>query len=275
MKVFDPQRVLELMENEKIDKMVFPPTVWNFILQIPDVKKRDTSSVRSIASGAEAMPLETKKKLLDLFPNAKLGETYGMTECAATITSLKSEYALQKLDSVGQAFTNVELKLVDDNEREVKLGEVGEILVRGPHVMVGYYKDEDATREALKNGWLHTGDLGIMDKQGFLKIVDRKKDMIVTGAENIYPREIEEVLYRHPKILEAAVVGLKDAEWGERVHAVVALKDGKIMTKEEVIEYCKENLASFKKPKSVEFIDRLPRSSAGKVLKRVLRDQHT
>jgi acyl-CoA synthetase (AMP-forming)/AMP-acid ligase II len=138
--------------------------------------------------------------------------------------------------------------------------------------MVGYYKDPDGTAEALRGGWLHTGDLGRLDEEGFLYIIDRKKDMIITGGENIFSREIEEVLYAHPKILEAAVIGLPDSTWGEKVHAVVALKDGETMTEAEVIDYCRESLASFKKPKSVEFMERLPRSAAGKVLKRVLRD---
>jgi len=138
-------------------------------------------------------------------------------------------------------------------------------------MMVGYYKDPEATAEALKGGWLHTGDLGKTDEEGFLYIVDRKKDMIITGGENVYPREIEEVLYTHPKILEAAVVGLPDEQWGERIHAVVVPKAGETLTAEEVIAYTQARIASFKKPKSVDFVERLPRSSAGKVLKRVLR----
>ncbi len=272
MRTFEPKRVMELMVKERLTKMVFPPTVWNFILQLPGLEQFDTSSVKSISSGAEAMPLETKKKLLSLFPNAKLGETYGMTECAATISTLKPEFSLKKLDSVGQAFANTILRIVGDEGQDVSPGDVGEILIRGPHVMTGYYKDEDATAAALKNGWLYSGDLGIMDQEGFVKIVDRKKDMIVTGAENIYPREIEDVLYTHPKILEVAVIGLPDPEWGERVHAVVVTKEGQDMTAKEVIDYTKDRIASFKKPRSVEFVERLPRSPAGKVLKRVLKE---
>jgi fatty-acyl-CoA synthase len=166
---------------------------------------------------------------------------------------------------------NVELRLVDDKGNDVSTGEVGEILTRGPNIMVGYYKDAEATAETLRGGWLHTGDLGRLDEEGFLYIVDRKKDMIITGGENVYPREIEEVLYGHPKILEAAVIGLPDPDWGERIHAVVALKEGESLSEQEVVDHCKSYIASFKKPKSVEFVDRLPRSPAGKVLKRVLR----
>ncbi|MBW1683184.1 MAG: long-chain-fatty-acid--CoA ligase [Deltaproteobacteria bacterium] len=275
MRAFDPKRVMELVAEEKISRMTFPPTVWNFILQLPDLESYDTSSVRSLSSGAEAMPLETKKRLLKLFPNAKLGETYGMTESAATITTLDPDQVLRKMASVGKAFVTTQVRLVDDEDRDIPPGRVGEVISRGPNVMVGYYKDPEATAETLRGGWLHTGDLGRVDEEGFLYIVDRKKDMIITGGENIFPREIEEVLYAHPKILEAAVIGLPDPQWGERVHAVVVLKEGQQMTEEEVIDYCKANLASFKKPKSVEFVDLLPRSAAGKVLKRVLRDERT
>lgn len=275
MKTFEPKRVMELIAEEKINRMTFPPTVWNFILQVPDLGRYDTSTVRSLSSGAEAMPLETKRQLLDLFPNAALGESYGMTESAATITTLNPKRVLDKMASVGKPFTNVEIRVVDDEGRDVASGQVGEILARGPNVMVGYYKDEKATEETLKGGWLHTGDLGRLDEEGFLYIVDRKKDMIITGGENVFPREIEEVLYTHPKILEAAVIGLPDIQWGERIHAVVALKEGERMTAEEVIDYTKQFIGSFKKPKSVEFVERLPRSAAGKVLKRVLKDRQT
>ncbi|MBW1819553.1 MAG: AMP-binding protein, partial [Deltaproteobacteria bacterium] len=144
----------------------------------------------------------------------------------------------------------------------------------GPNMMKGYYKDPEATGETLRGGWLHTGDLGKLDDDGFLYIVDRKKDMIITGGENVFPREIEEVLYTHPKILEAAVIGLPDPDWGERIHAVVALQEGETMSEADVVDYVKQRIASFKKPKSVAFTDRLPRSPAGKVLKRVLREQY-
>ncbi len=272
MRAFDPKRVMEVVQEERINRMTFPPTVWNFILQLPDLRLYDTTSVRSISCGAESMPLETKNRLMDLFPSAGLGETYGMTESAATISNLKPADVLRKMASVGTPFVNVEIRLVDDEDRDVSQGDVGEILARGPNVMVGYYQDPDATAETLRGGWLHTGDLGRIDEEGFLYIVDRKKDMIISGGENIYPREIEEVLYAHPKILEAAVIGLPDPLWGERIHAVVALKEGEKLTGEEVIEFCRQRIASFKKPKSVQFVDRLPRSSTGKVLKRVLRE---
>jgi len=275
MRTFDPKRVMELIQEERINRMTFPPTVWNFILQLPHLDTYDTSSVRSLSSGAESMPLETKKQLLKLFPKARLGETYGMTESAATITTLNPDDVLEKMASVGKPFVNVEIRLVDDEDVDVPSGEVGEILARGPNVMMGYYREPEATRDTLKGGWLHTGDLGRLDSEGFLYIVDRKKDMIITGGENVFPREIEEILYAHPMILEAAVIGLPDPEWGEKIHAVVALKEGQALNEQEVIDYTREHIASFKKPRSVEFVDRLPRSPAGKVLKRVLRDRNS
>ena len=273
MRSFDPKRVMELIGEEKINRMTFPPTVWNFILQLTDLDQYDTQTVRALSSGAESMPLETKKKLLALFPNAGLGETYGMTETSATITTLNPKEVLTKMASVGKPFVNVEIRLVDDKDRDVAVGQVGEILARGPSITSGYYRDPEATSQTLKAGWLHTGDLGRLDEEGFLYIVDRQKDMIITGGENIYPREVEEVLYAHPKILEAAVIGLPDPTWGERIHAVVVLKEGESLAEQEVIDYCKAHIASFKKPKSVEFVDRLPRSPAGKVLKRLLKER--
>jgi acyl-CoA synthetase (AMP-forming)/AMP-acid ligase II len=274
LKSFDPRLVMETVERERINRMTFPPTVWNFILQIPDLEKYKRDSVRSISSGAEAMPMETKKRLIEVFPNAKIGESYGMTESTATITTCKPEDVERKFSSVGKPFTNVEIRLVDENGNDVPKGEVGEILFRGPTMMKGYYKDPEATSEAIRGGWLHTGDLGRLDDEGFLYIVDRKKDMIISGGENIYPREIEEVLYQHPKVLEAAVIGLPDPIWGEKVHAIVVPKEGELLTEEEIINFCKDRIASFKKPKSVSFVERLPRNPAGKVLKTVLRKQY-
>jgi fatty-acyl-CoA synthase len=175
---------------------------------------------------------------------------------------------------VGPPLPFLEVRIVDDEDRDVPQGEVGELICRGPNVMKGYYKDPEATREVLIGGWLHTGDLARMDEEGFIYIVDRKKDLIVSGGENIYPREIEEVLYHHPKIQEAAVIGVPDPLWGESVNAIVVLKKGETMKEEEVIEYCKNHLASYKKPKSVEFVEDLPRNPSGKVLKTALREKY-
>lgn len=275
MPEFNPKAVMDLMVEERISKMAFPPTVWNFILQLPNLDRYDTTSVESISSGAEVMPLETKRKLMKLFPHAKLGETYGMTETAATITTLDPKYITEKIACVGEAFTNMEIRVVDEEDRDVPQGQVGEVLARGPNIMQGYFQDPAETAQALRGGWLHTGDLGRLDEEGFLYLVDRKKEMIISGGENIYPREVEEVLYTHPDISEAAVVGLPDSIWGERVHAVVCLKPGKVLSEGEVIAFCSGRLAGYKKPKSVEFVAKLPRSPSGKVLKRLLREKVT
>jgi len=273
MAEFNAKGVMDQMVKERISKMAFPPTVWNFILQLPDLDHYDTSSVESISSGAEVMPVETKYKLMGLFPHAKLGETYGMTETVATITTLDPRYVTEKRGCVGQAFTNMEIRVVDDAGQALPRGQVGEVVARGPNVMQGYFQNPAETAQALRDGWLHTGDLGRLDEEGFLYLVDRKKEMIISGGENIYPREVEEVLYTHPYISEAAVVGLADPIWGERVHAVVSVKAGRVLTEEEVIDFCAQRLAGFKKPKSVEFMARLPRSPAGKVLKRLLKGE--
>jgi acyl-CoA synthetase (AMP-forming)/AMP-acid ligase II len=175
---------------------------------------------------------------------------------------------------VGKALPFIEIRVVDDNDNDVPAGVVGEAIYRGPTIMKEYYKNPEATREAMRGGWFHSGDLVRRDKDGYIYVVDRKKDMIISGGENIYPAEIEEVLYGHPKVLECAVLGVHDDKWGESVKAVVVCKPGEQMTQEEVIEYCKQHLASYKKPKSVDFMDALPRNPMGKVLKRALREKY-
>lgn len=270
MAKFDAAQVMATVQREKINRLVFPPTVWNFILQLPGLDKFDTSSVRSLGSGGEIMPVPTKMRLLEVFPRAKLGETYGMTETTATISTLKPGDVLRKAASVGAPFYNVELRILDEQGRDLPRGQVGEIAVRGPNVTGGYYQDPAATARALPDGWLRTGDLGELDAEGFLFLRGRKKELIISGGENIYPREIEEVLVKHPAILEVAVVGAPDPVWGQRVHAVVALKEGQKASAQEVIDFCRGRLAAFKKPKTVQFVERLPRSAAGKVLKREL-----
>lgn len=271
MAQFSPQSVMETVERERLSKLAFPPTVWNFILQLPDLERYDTSSVESISSGGSAMPQETKRKLKELFPQAKLGETYGMTETAAAITTLGPGEGLGKPSCVGRAFTNLEVLVADDQGQALGPGQVGEVVVRGPNVMQGYYRDPEETSRTLKDSWLHTGDLGYLDGEGLLYLVDRKKDMIISGGENIYPREVEEVLFSHPAVADAAVIGMPDPVWGERVHGVIVIKPGEALSEPEIIEFCKSRLATYKKPRSVEFVDSIPRSPAGKALKNKLR----
>lgn len=274
IKNFEPRRFMEMIEKERVNVISGAPAVYHLILNLPDVKKYDTRSITKCTAGSSILPDETRRKLLELFPNAQgVYDVYGCTEASPCITILKAADSLRKRECVGPPLPFLEVRIVDDQDKDVPPGEVGELLSRGPNVMKSYYKDPQATAEALRGGWLHTGDLARMDEEGFIYIVDRKKDMIISGGENIYPREIEEVLYRNPKIQDAAVIGIPDPLWGESVKAFIVLKTGEMMKEEEVIEYCRSHLASYKKPKSVAFVDSLPRNPSGKVLKTILREK--
>jgi fatty-acyl-CoA synthase len=275
IKRFEPRGVMEIIEKEKVNVISGAPAVYHLLIALPDVERYDTRSVTKCTTGASILPDETKERLLKFFPNAHgVYDVYGCTEASPSITILKAKDSLRKKACVGPPLPFLHARIVDDRDRDVPSGEVGELICRGPNVMKGYYKDRKATREALRGGWLHTGDLACMDEEGFVYIVDRKKDMIVSGGENIYPREIEEVLYHHPKIQDVAVIGIPGPIWGESVKAFVVLKGGEKMKGEEVIEYCKHYLASYKKPRSVEFVEDLPRNLSGKVLKTVLREKY-
>jgi acyl-CoA synthetase (AMP-forming)/AMP-acid ligase II len=266
---------MEMIEREKVSVISGAPAMYHLLLAFPDVERYDTRSVTKCTAGASILPDETKERLLKLFPNAKgVYDVYGCTEASPNITILKAKDSLRKQACVGPPLPFLEVRIVDDEDRDVPQGEVGELICRGPNVMKGYYKDPEATREVLIGGWLHTGDLARLDEEGFVYIVDRKKDVIVSGGENIYPREIEEVLYHHPKIQDVAVIGVPNSLWGESVKAIVVLKKGETMEEKEVIEYCKNHLASYKKPQSVEFVEALPRNPSGKVLKTELRDRY-
>jgi len=209
--------------------------------------------------------------MMELFPRVGVYDTYGQTETTGSVACLKPVDAPRKIGSIGKVLFMNEVRLVDEKDNEVSTGEVGEMVVRGPNVMKGYYKDPQATAEVLKGGWLHSGDLARQDKDGYLYLVDRKKEIIVSGGNNIYPREIEEVLYAHPKILEATVINIADPVLGETVKAIVVLKAGEKMDEGEVIDFCRERLASYKKPRSVDFVRSLPKNPFGKILKSELR----
>jgi acyl-CoA synthetase (AMP-forming)/AMP-acid ligase II len=265
---------METIEKEKVNVISGAPAMYHLLLAFPGLERYDTHSITKCTTGSSTLPDETKQHLSKLFPNARgVYDVYGCTEASPNITILKAKDSLRKQACVGLPLPFLEVRIVDDKDRDVPQGEVGELICRGPNVMKGYYKDPKATKKVLRGGWLHTGDLARMDEEGFIYIVDRKKDLIVSGGENIYPREIEEVLYHHPKIQEAAIVGAPDRIWGESVIAVVVLKKGETMKEEEVIEYCKQYLASYKKPKSVVFMQVLPRNPSGKVLKTELRER--
>jgi acyl-CoA synthetase (AMP-forming)/AMP-acid ligase II len=272
LNTFEPRRLMEIIQEERVTVISGPPTMFHLLFALPDLARYDTGSVTKCTTGASILPEHTKRRILEVFPNVEgVYDIYGCTEASPSVTTLKGKDSIRKQECVGLPLPFVQVRIVDDDDRDVPCGKVGELICRGPNVMKGYYKDETGTREALKGGWLHTGDLARMDQEGFLYIVDRKKDMIITGGENVYPREIEEVLFLHPKIQEAAVIGIPDPVWGESVKAVVVLKEGEAMKQEEVIEYCKIHLASYKKPKFVEFAEKLPKGASGKVLKNLLK----
>jgi len=277
-KSFDPDAALQTIEKEKVTDMQIVPTQLNIILSLKNLKDYDLSSLKRIYYAASPMPLELLRKGLEIF-GPIFAQGYGQTESGPQVTSLprKAHQVLDSppeeqkvLSSCGQPSLGVHVRIVDEKNHDVEPGIVGEIIAQSDSIMVEYWHRPKETREAIINGWLHTGDMGYYDEKGFIYIVDRKKDMIVTGGENVYSREVEEVFYRHPAIAEVAVIGLPDPVWVERVHAVVVLKADANATESEMITFCKEHLASYKAPKSVEFIESLPKSPQGKILKREL-----
>ncbi|WP_455660831.1 class I adenylate-forming enzyme family protein [Pradoshia sp.] len=272
---FSPIETLYTMERERVTVFFGVPAIYSTLLNTPLMKDKDLSHLRLFAYGAAPMPYELVKQLKNSFPNVMLQNLYGQTENSPGATTLKDKYALEKIGSVGEPLPHTEVRVVDSSGRDVAPGEVGEILVKGPQVMKGYLKNKQATEAALKNGWLYSGDLGKLDEDGLLYIVDRKKDMLIRGGENVYPIEVEEVLYQMEEILEAAVVGIPHETYGEVPKAYVVLKDSKQLTEEEIIQYCLKNLAKYKVPMNISFIDELPRNASGKVLKHTLREKST
>ncbi|WP_249870611.1 acyl-CoA synthetase [Oceanobacillus saliphilus] len=269
-----PELILKTIEEEKVTQLFCPPTVWIALLRHPDFEKRDLSSLKKCYYGAAIMPREVIKELTERLPNAKLWNCYGQTEVAPLVTVLQPEDQLTKLGSAGTPILNVQTKIFDDEDEEVPRGEIGEIVHRTPHAMKGYLHDPDKTAEAFRNGWFHTGDLGIMDEDGYITIVDRKKDMINTGGVNVSSREVEEAIYQLEGVSEVAVISIPDAYWIEAVTAIVVPKDGANLSQDDVIEYCKGKLSKFKIPKYVDFTKELPKNPSGKVLKRSLREQY-
>lgn len=274
LKFYEPEKVMEQIAGERITATLLVPAMTTFMLNTVDVSRYDTSTLRLYVTGAAILPTETRKQIAAALPNALLFDVFGQTEMSPATCIMKPADADRKTASVGKPVVNVEVRVVDDRGRDVPRGEAGEIIYRGPTVMKEYYRKPAETAETLRNGWFHSGDVVRQDDEGFVFVVDRKKDMIISGGENIYPAEIEDVLYRHPQILEAAVIGVFDEKWGESVMAVVVPKPGGELTEEEVINWCSSNLASYKKPRRVDFIDALPRNAAMKVLKYELREKY-
>lgn len=269
MRKFDAAECAELIERESVTSSFMVPTQLNQLLGLDDAASTDFSTVRTLITGAAPLSTRTKEEIIEMF-HCELHEMYGLTE-TGPITNMKPKDALRKVRCVGQPFFHMEMRVVDEQSNEIPIGEVGEIIGRGPLLLRTYFGNEEVYLRSMKDGWFYSGDLGRIDDEGFLYLVDRKKDMICSGGVNIYPMDIEEVLHSHPKIHEAAVIGIPDERWGESVMAVIALRPGQSMTSEEVIGYCKENMANYQSPKSVEFIEALPRNPSGKVLKRELR----
>ncbi|MCE3552628.1 acyl-CoA synthetase [Pseudonocardia sp. RS11V-5] len=270
----DPARLLETIEREKVTKLFCPPTVWISLLRHPDFDTRDLSSLRKGYYGASAMPVEVLKELSRRLPDVQFWNFYGQTEMSPLATILRPHEQLPHAGSAGRASLNVETRVVDDEDNEVPPGEVGEIVHRSPHAALGYYNDEEKTAAAFSGGWFHSGDLGVVDENGYLAVVDRKKDMIKTGGENVASREVEEALYLLEGVAEVAVFGISHPHWIEAVTAVVVPKQGVTLTKEQVDAHAREVLAGYKRPKYVVFAEALPKNPSGKILKKDLRVQH-
>jgi long-chain acyl-CoA synthetase len=278
-KRFDPQEFLTLVEREKGTNTTLPPAGLLALLDELKKNRYDISSLKTIAFGGQPMPTEVLKRGLKEMGQVFLC-VYGMTETSSLAACLPKELLSPQnleselLGSIGKEMINCTIKVVDDQGAPVRPGGVGEIIIKGDNIMQGYWKLPEETEKALQDGWLYSGDIAAVDNEGFIYIKDRKKDLIISGAENITPREIEEVLYRHPAVSACAVIGVPDSKWGEAVKAVVVLKEGAQVTEEELIGYCSQYLAGFKKPKSIDFIEALPKDPVGKIQKKVLREMY-
>ncbi len=279
---FDPKKVLEAIQAHKVTNVTLVPTMINMMLSVPGAENIDLSSLKYIGYGASPIAPDLLKRAMTTYKGVKFAQGYGQTEAAPLVSGLSAEdhvlegdaKQMKRLASAGRSGMGVEVKIFDMDDKEVERGTVGEIVTRGPNVMVGYWKLPNETADTLRNGWLHTGDLGYMDEDGYIFLVDRRKDMIVSGGENVFSVEVENVLYEHPAVLEAAVIGIPSEQWGEAVHAIIVFKPGQQATSDEILKFCREQIAGYKVPRSVEFADALPKSGAGKILKRDLRDKY-
>jgi len=270
MRSFDPARAWQLIEEERITSGLAVPAMLNFMLQVKDIERYDHSSLRWCMSGAAPVPVP----LIEAYAarGIEIHQVYGLTESCGPACLIDAENALRKIGSTGKAFFHTEVRIVDDRGGDLPSGTPGEVWVRGPHIMREYWNRPDATADTLVDGWLRTGDVAVTDEDGFVYIQDRIKDMVISGGENVYPAEIENVLMGHPAIREAAVIGQPSAKWGESPFAIVVRNDG-TLTEADVLAYAKGRLAAFKLPKGVAFVDEIPRNPSGKILKRILRER--
>ena len=275
---FDPLAFLRIVEDHRVTTTLIVPTMVNMVVNHPEMTTRDLSSLRGIVYGASPMPEAVIRRALEVMPQVRFTQAYGQTEASPVMTLMPHEYhcfegpLAGRMKSAGRAVVGCEIKIMVENDTEVPRGTVGEVCGRGELVTVGYWKQPELTAHTMRNGWLHTGDGGTMDDEGFVYIVDRVKDMIVSGGENVYSAEVEAALYDHPAVAECAVIGVPDDKWGERVHAVVRLKPGMAATDAALIAACHDRIAGYKCPRSVTIREEpLPLSGAGKILKTELR----
>ncbi len=267
---FDPARTWALIEEERVTTTLAVPAMLGFMLQVPDFQRHDWSSLRSITSGAAPVPVTTIDSYMDL--GIEIHQVYGMTETCGPACLIGPDDALHHVGSTGKSFFHTQVRIVDDNGHDVPRGEPGEVVVHGPHNMKEYWGRPEATAETIIDGWLHTGDVAVMDEEGFVTIQDRIKDMIISGGENVYPAEIENILLQHADIADAAVIGQQSEKWGESPLAVIVRKTPDL-DEEQVLAHCDGKLARYKLPKGAVFVDEIPRNPSGKILKRVLREQ--
>ncbi|MGI9623768.1 MAG: class I adenylate-forming enzyme family protein [Acidimicrobiales bacterium] len=277
LKAFSPEGVFDHVANDRPSHVLLVPTMINMIVNHPDAASADFSSVDTVIYGASTIAPKTLERALEVM-GCDFVQMFGMTETSGCTVLRPADHDPvnhpERLASAGTDATGFETRVVGPDDTEPGPGEVGEIVTRGPAVMTEYWRNEEATADALRNGWMHTGDAGYRGDDGYIYVTDRIKDMIISGGENVYPREIEDVLFAHEDVLEAAVIGVPDDRWGERVHAVVAKQEGSEVTDQVLLEYCRARLAGYKTPRSLEFVDALPKNITGKVLKTELRAPH-
>ncbi len=277
---FDPVGVMRAIERYRVTELILVPTMINMVLNHPEFSNYDLSSVTRLIYGASPMPLPLLKQAMQTL-DCEFVQGYGMTEVSPLLTRLQhedhrfdnSDRDFAPVKSAGKPVMGVEVRVVDNYDRDVPVGQAGEVIARGPNVMKGYWKRPEINAEVLRGGWMHTGDYGAFDEEGFLYILDRKKDMIKTGSENVYSPEVESMLCSHPAVLEAAVIGIPDPTWGEAIRAVVVLRDGSAVAESELIAWCRDRLTHFKCPTSAVFTDALPKGGSGKIQKNILREK--
>jgi long-chain acyl-CoA synthetase len=279
---FEPEAFLKAVQRYRVTSVLLVPTMMNMAMNHPAMGRYDLSSLRYVTYGASPMPLDLLRRAMDRLPGAKFRQGYGLSETSPLLTVLQPEdHTFDNLDqrftpvkSAGRPVVGVEVRVVDLDDNDLPPGQIGEIIARGANIMKGYWNRPEITAEVMRGGWFHTGDMGAFDERGFLYILDRKKDMIKTGGENVYSPEVEDVIYTHAAVLEAAVVGVPDEKWGESIKAVVVVRDGQRLTEGDLIEHCRARLTHFKCPSSVDFAEALPKGGTGKIQKNVLREKY-